>query len=147
MFPSHRSTMSAPNHARRTRSLAWLGLILATACAAGCVSYNNGQHVGAGAAMALSRIVGVDPPLAGGGPYAGTVDSPAPCGGDHCGCTDCVGQCNHCQALVGPFASAANFCIRPIAYAPADLPPPGRFHPVPTQPVFSPRGVAPQPLP
>jgi len=49
------------------------------------------------------------------------------------------------------FASAANFCIQPIAYAPAQIPPPGRFHPVPTQPVFTPRidafGVPPQPLP
>jgi hypothetical protein len=36
-------------------------------------------------------------------------------------------------------AHAAHYCIHPIAYAPADLPPPGRFHPVPTQPVFSPR--------
>jgi hypothetical protein len=40
------------------------------------------------------------------------------------------------------FARTANFCIEPVAYAPADLPPPGRFHPLPTQPVFSPRGPA-----
>jgi hypothetical protein len=37
------------------------------------------------------------------------------------------------------FAATANFCLRPIAYAPAEIPPPGRFHPVPTQPVFTPR--------
>lgn len=37
------------------------------------------------------------------------------------------------------FAAAANFCIRPIAFAPADVPPPGRFHPVPTRPAFAPR--------
>jgi hypothetical protein len=37
------------------------------------------------------------------------------------------------------FAAAANFCIRPIAFAPAEVPPPGRFHPVPTRPAFAPR--------
>jgi hypothetical protein len=37
------------------------------------------------------------------------------------------------------FASVANFCIAPIAYAPPQVLPPGRFHHVPTQPVFAPR--------
>jgi hypothetical protein len=37
------------------------------------------------------------------------------------------------------FASTANFCIAPAGAAPPDLPPPGRFHPVPTRPVFAPR--------
>jgi hypothetical protein len=41
-------------------------------------------------------------------------------------------------AFVG---NVANFCLPVTALAPPQVPPPGRFHPVPTKPVF--RGVGP----
>jgi hypothetical protein len=37
------------------------------------------------------------------------------------------------------FACAANCCTPHACPGPPDIPPPGRFHPVPTRPVFSPR--------
>jgi hypothetical protein len=40
-----------------------------------------------------------------------------------------------CQAIAG----TANFCIPAAAIGPPYIPPPGRFHPVPTRPVFAPR--------
>jgi hypothetical protein len=36
------------------------------------------------------------------------------------------------------FGNVANFCIAPIAMGPPEIAPPGRFHPVPTNPVFAP---------
>jgi hypothetical protein len=63
----------------------------------------------------------------------------AACDDANCGHARC-GRLRNMLALPrDQFASAANFCIAPIAYAPAEVPPPGRFHPVPTRPVFSPR--------
>jgi hypothetical protein len=32
--------------------------------------------------------------------------------------------------------NVANFCLPVVAMAPPEVPPPGRFHPVPTRPVF-----------
>ena len=36
------------------------------------------------------------------------------------------------------FGNIANFCVAPLAMGPPEIPPPGRFHPVPTTPVFAP---------
>lgn len=72
-------------------------------------------------------------------PDAGIVSDHEPCGDPACNRPQCL---NLRAALAMPrdtFAATANLCIRPIAYAPAEIPPPGRFHPVPTQPVFAPR--------
>jgi hypothetical protein len=37
---------------------------------------------------------------------------------------------------MGVVGNVANFCLPVIATAPPAVPPPGRFHPVPTKPVF-----------
>jgi len=36
------------------------------------------------------------------------------------------------------FGHVANFCVPAAAIGPPEIPPPGRFHPVPTNPVFAP---------
>jgi hypothetical protein len=41
-----------------------------------------------------------------------------------------------------PEAGIFNFCVPPAAIGAPAPPPPGRFHPVPTRPVFSPRPTA-----
>ncbi|HEY7688816.1 MAG TPA: hypothetical protein VH835_08995 [Dongiaceae bacterium] len=45
------------------------------------------------------------------------------------------------------FAETANFCVPAASCGPPEYPPPGRFHPVPTQPVFAPRHGGLFPLP
>lgn len=51
--------------------------------------------------------------------------------------------CGSALSCVGTAGSAvghvANFCVPPAGYMPLEGPPPGRFHPVPTRPVFCPR--------
>ena len=36
------------------------------------------------------------------------------------------------------FGQVANFCVPAAAMGPPEVTPPGRFHPVPTDPVFAP---------
>jgi hypothetical protein len=38
------------------------------------------------------------------------------------------------------FGTIANYCLPEAALGPPDMVPPGRFHPVPTRPVFAHRG-------
>jgi hypothetical protein len=144
---------------RCARRSAWMLSLLAASAASGCVVYSNGRPVGLGALESLANTAGISPAAHGCGQGAcecqpELLSSAEPvmpeCGsGGNCSRQPCGAlTCNHSRcgtaqaALIVPrqaFASAANFCIRPIAYAPAEVPPPGRFHPVPTQPVFSPR--------
>jgi hypothetical protein len=133
-------------------------LSLLAAGAGGCVTYSDGRPVGLGAFESLTGPGGFSPSRHRGhgacecqhelpshaepAPlefHSGSDCSLQPCGGPTCNHPRCA---NAQAALDVPrqaFAATANFCIRPIAYAPAEVPPPGRFHPVPTQPVFSPR--------
>ncbi|MCI0493071.1 MAG: hypothetical protein L0Z07_09055 [Planctomycetes bacterium] len=50
----------------------------------------------------------------------------------------------HCAASlpVSAFAGIAHGCIPAATMGPPEIPPPGRFHPVPTRPVFTPRDEA-----
>ena len=68
---------------------------------------------------------------------------------DVCGSENCAGHRGVAQYAWTPvlsigegaaqvFGNIANFCVPAAAMGPAEIPPPGRFHPVPTQPVFAP---------
>jgi hypothetical protein len=68
------------------------------------------------------------------------------CAGGQCGCDQCEnGQCSDCDHGHCPLrgrcrACEGGFCSRHynVPPGPPDLPPPSRFFPVPTRPVFSP---------
>jgi hypothetical protein len=117
--------------------------MLAAACASGCLAYPDGRPIGVDTAAALASVVGT-------GPACHSCHAPdCPNTGHECDSPQCDGSSCQCMQRSplravwavprDAFAATANFCIRPIAYAPASVPPPGRFHPVPTQPVFMPR--------
>lgn len=86
------------------------------------------------------EFIGPPDAHAGSESYA-TIDGDPECGdvhhGSHAGTAlRSVGELpRHC------FAETANFYLPAAACGPPEIPPPGRFHPVPTQPVFTPRPV------
>jgi hypothetical protein len=62
------------------------------------------------------------------------------CGDGHCGSTCEGGPCRGLRRRwYEPEAGIFNFCIPPGVIGPPPPPPPGRFHPVPSRPVFAPR--------
>jgi hypothetical protein len=118
----------------------WVPLLLALAAVCGCVALPKGL----GGASA--------------GPNCG--DACEGCPPEQCEtCSNCgSSSCNGCNGIVGTLfgygytvcyvpslcvGSVANFCGPPSCVGPPDIPPPGRFHPVPTRPAFAPRNETP----
>lgn len=126
----------ASNHTvdQRSRSAGWAALVAAAALlATGCLCAPDGRMLGA---ATFDRWVGQ---LHG---QACGCGSNAP---DCTACGSCPDDCHH-PGCNGPFDrlcaddfNLLNLCAPAAAPGPPTPPPPGRFFPVPTRPVFAPR--------
>ena len=125
-----------------------LATVLAAACvvSSGCITGPDGRPLGAGSFDAV--VDGLDDRYASeGGQFEPLAldDYAAGACGSTCDDGECPSACDDRQGLsrrrrfYEPEAGIFNFCVPPATIGPPAPPPPGRFHPVPTRPVFSPR--------